>query len=231
MLKYFLPVLCFCAALKAGAQSLKTYTVQPGQRIYDAVPPAERYLSPEFPMGIVQFRNNRVGGGRMSYNKMLAAIEFIDERGDTLTLSNPGEIRWIRIREDSFFVDKNYLRKVDRKQDLILAELDVIMISNRRRIGAMGQATDASVDAFTTLSTSGRPLRDMTAQELLTYKEHITYFIGDRNGIFKQVTRKNLSAMFGNHQRQLEQYLEEQKPDFFRETDMLQLLDFLASLK
>jgi hypothetical protein len=231
MLKHLLPVLGICAALHAGAQHVKTYTVQPGQRVYDAVPPAERYLSPEFPMGIVQFRNNRVGGGRMSYNKLLAAVEFIDERGDTLTLSNPGEIRWVKIGEDSFFVDKYYLQRLDRKQGLVLAKLDVIMISNHRRIGAMGQATDASADAYTTLSASGRPLRDMTAQELLTYKEHITYFMGDRTGTFKQVNRKNLSAMFGNHRKQLEKYLDEQKPDFFLEKDMLQLLDFLASLQ
>jgi hypothetical protein len=231
MLKNIFCYLFAFIATIAEAQDLKTYTVQPGQRVYDAVPAAERYTTPEFPTGLVQFRNNRVGGGRMSYNKLLAAVEFIDERGDTLTLSNPGEIRWIKIGADSFFVDKIYLQKLDRKGQIILAKSEVIIISNHRRIGAMGQATDASVDAFTTLSSSGRALRDMTAQELLTYKQHITYFLGDQHGIFKQANQKNLSAMFGNHKKDLERYLDDAKPNFFKEEDMRGLLDFLATLQ
>jgi hypothetical protein len=94
----------------------------------------------------------------------------------------------------------------------------------------MGQPTDASVDAFTSLSSSGNPLKTMVAKEILTYKEHIRYYFGDKYGQFRVANKKSLLAAFGNNKNQITNYLEENKVDFLREEDMLKLLDFLAGL-
>jgi len=212
------------------AQDLKTFTVNPGQKVYDAIGPADRYAFPEFESGLVQFRNGNLGGGRMNYNAVLAEMEFINDKGDTLTLNDRETIRHIVIRNDTFFVDKLYLQKVERAGKLVLARSRVIMISNHRRVGAMGQVSDASVDAYTTLSSSGNPLRNMVAQEILTYREHLTFFLGDAFGKFRQVNRKNLSTMFGGHKQEVENYLRERNPNFFLDTDMRALLGFLAGL-
>jgi hypothetical protein len=215
-------------ALKA--QDLKTFKVNPGQRVYDVIAPADRYAFPEFESGIVLFRNGNLGGGRMNYNAVLADMEFIGDKGDTLSLIDRETIRHIVIRSDTFFVDKLYLQKVARQGRLVLARSRVIMISNHRRVGAMGQESDASVDAFTTLSASNSPLKNMVAQEILTYKEHQTFFLGNAYGKFRQVNRKNLSTMFGGQKREVENYLRERNPNFFLEADMRALFGFLAAL-
>jgi hypothetical protein len=230
-MKYLAALLLSALLNPVRAQDLKTFTVNPGQRVYDVIGPADRYAFPGFESGLVQFRNGNLGGGRMNYNAILADMEFIGDKGDTLSLNDRETIRYIVIRSDTFYVDKLYLQKVVREGGLVLARSRVIMISNHRRVGAMGQVSDASVDAFTTLSSSGSPLRNMVAQEILTYKEHITYFIGDAFGKFRQVNKKNLSTMFGGHKQEVEKYLSTQNPSFFREEDMRALLTFLSGLQ
>ena len=230
-MKYLVTSILCLALAPVLSQDLKSYQVSPGQRVYDVIVPSERYAYPEFQSGLVNFRNGNLGGGRLNYNAILAAMEFIGDKGDTLAIDNMETIRTVVIRTDTFFVDKLYLKKIERKGKLLLAESRVIMISNHRRIGAMGTVSDASVDAYTTLSSSGNPLKEMVAQEYLTYKEHYTYYFGDAFGKFRQANRKNLSSMFGSHRKELEKYLEEKKPDFLREQDMRALLAFLAGLE
>jgi hypothetical protein len=229
-MRYLLALLFYMQLLPLFGQETKTYKVNPGQRVYDAIPPAERYAYPDFESGLVNFRNGRLGGGRLNYNAILAEMEFISDKADTLGLDDRETIRTIVIRSDTFFVDKRYLQKVEREGKLVLARSRVIMMSNHRRVGAMGLESDASVDAFTTLSSSGSPLKTMVAQEILTFKEHITYYLGDAFGSFRQINKKNLSAMFGSHKKELEKYMDEQHPNFLKEEDMRKMLSFLASL-
>lgn len=70
----------------------------------------------------------------------------------------------------------------------------------------------------------------MVAKEVLTYKETIRYYFGDKFGQFRMANKKNLLAVFGNNKNQITSYLEENKVDFLKEADMLKLLDFLARL-
>jgi hypothetical protein len=224
--------LLFCLAITEThfAQDLKTFKVNPGEKVYDIITPADRYAFNDFQIGQGFFKSNTVGTARMNYNALIAAVEYIDEKGDTLTLDKPENFKHIIIASDTFFYDKVYLEQLATAGNIILGRFWVIMVSNHQRLGSMGQPTDASVDAFTTLSSSGNPLKNMVAKEVLTYKESIRYYFGDKFGQFRLASKKNLLAVFGNNKNQLTAYLEENKVNFLKEADMLKLLDFLAGL-
>ena len=230
ILKSFFILLCMIFSQSLFAQELKTFKVNPGEKVYEVIAPKDRYAYPDFISGIVQFKNDRIGGSLMNYNALLPGMEFIDQHGDTLTLDQLETIRYVVMANDTFFVEKEALQQIVTDGKIRLARSRVIMISNHQRIGAMGLPTDASVDAFTALSSSGNPLKTMVAKEILTFKEHITFYFGNKFGQFKQANKKNLVSQFGNHKKEITAYLEENKVNFYSEEDMRKLFGFLSKL-
>lgn len=222
----------FCVLITQSlfAQDLKTFKVNPGEKVYDVITPEYRYAFTDFQIGQVFFRNNAVGTARMNYNALLASMEFIDDKGDTLALDKLESIRHITMAADTFYYDKVFVEQLATRGNIRLGRFWVIMVSNHQRLGSMGQPTDASVDAYSSLSSSGNALKTMVTKEILTYKEHIRYYFGDKFGQFRLANKKNLLAVFGNKKNQITSYLEENKVDFLKEEDMLKLLDFLAGL-
>ena len=198
--------------------------------MFNAIPPKDRYTYSEFIPGIVYFKNNNVGGGRMNYDALVRGIEFIDANGDTVILDNLETIRNVVMANDTFVVEKITLQQIALKGNIRLAKSWVIMVSNHQREGAMGQVTDASVETFTSLSSSGNALKTMVAKDILTFKEHTTFYFGNKFGQFKLANKKNLMSDFGNHKKEISAYLEENKVNFLKEEDMRNLLDFLSKL-
>jgi hypothetical protein len=218
----------FCIHLVA--QEKKTFKVNPGEKVFNAIPPKDRYSYSEFIPGIVNFKNNNLGGGRMNYDALVRGIEFIDANGDTVILDNLETIRNVVMASDTFVIEKVTLQQIALKGNIRLAKSWVIMVSNHQREGAMGQVTDASVETFTTLSSSGNALKTMVAKDILTFKEHTTFYFGNKFGQFKLANKKNLMADFGNHKKEISAYLEENKVNYLKEEDMRNLLDFLSKL-
>ncbi|MGL6267656.1 MAG: hypothetical protein ACRC2O_07000 [Chitinophagaceae bacterium] len=212
------------------AQEQKTFKVSPGQKVFNAIPPKDRYTYSNFIPGIVYFKNNNVGGGSMNYDALVRGIEFIDANGDTVILDNLETIRNVVMANDTFVVEKVTLQQLAIKGNIRLAKSWVIMVSNHQREGAMGQVTDASVETFTSLSSSGNALKTMVAKDILTFKEHTTFYFGSKFGQFKLANKKNLMAGFGNHKKEISAYLEENIVNFLKEQDMRDLLDFLSTL-
>lgn len=229
-LKPFFILFCLVFSKSLFSQELKTFKVNPGEKVYEVISPKDRYAYPDFISGIVQFKNDRIGGSRMNYNALLPGIEFIDQNNDTLTLDNLETIRYIVMANDTFFVEKAVMQQILTDGKIRIARSRVIMISNHQRIGAMGLPTDASVDAFTALSSSGNPLKTMVAKEILTFKEHVNFYFGNKFGQFKQASKKNLVSQFGNHKKEITAYLEENKVDYFSEEDMRKMFGFLSKL-
>jgi hypothetical protein len=218
----------FCSHL--SSQELKTFKVYPGEKVFNAIPPKDRYAYSNFIPGIVNFKNNNLGGGRMNYDALVQGIEFIDANGDTIILDNLETIRNVVMATDTFVVEKVTLRQIALQGNIRLAKSWVIMVSNHQREGAMGQVTDASVETFTSLSSSGNALKTMVAKDILTFKEHTTFYFGNKFGQFKLANKRNLMADFGNHKKEISAYLEGNKVNFLKEQDMRDLLNFLSKL-
>jgi hypothetical protein len=72
----------------AIAQHPKTYTVPAGVEVKEIVPANEIYQFPEFLQGLVIFKDGKSAPGKLNYNRLRAEIQFIDPKGDTLSLAN-----------------------------------------------------------------------------------------------------------------------------------------------
>jgi hypothetical protein len=73
-------------------------------------------------------------------------------------------------------------------------------------------------------------LRNLVANEKLTYTERITYFIGDRFNHFSKANKKGLLKIYHSKEKEVEKYLQENKTDFNNEEDLKKLSTYLQTL-
>src|SRR4051812_28027078 len=80
------------------AQSSKIYKVAPGERVDYALLKANAlYQYPQFADAQVALKNGTSGTVRMNYNQLLGDMQFINGKGDTLSLDNENEVTSIVI--------------------------------------------------------------------------------------------------------------------------------------
>lgn len=209
------------------AQTNRSYKVNPGEKVTKVIPVDALYEYPEFQAGTVQFKNGKFGMARMNFNHLLKEMEFIDEKLDTTALGDAGSTKFIVIGKDSFYFDKVYVKLISNKNQVRLAESTILLLSNRQKIGAFGEINGGSVEVKEQVSSNANMLKTLVAKEILTFTENRIFYFGDRFGHFKQANRKNVLDMFAKTKPGLEKFLDENKLDYFNESDITRLTAFL----
>src|SRR6476661_4193308 len=74
----------FCAGTIAQTSIQRIY-IKGGNDAWDNFM-KEIFLYPSFEPGVVEYKNGQRFKSNMNYNKALGAIQFIDEKGDTLSM-------------------------------------------------------------------------------------------------------------------------------------------------
>lgn len=222
--------LLFLSSLLSFSQARKTYKVNPGEKVTEALPKDVLYRYPAFTDGYVHFRNTAVGTGKMNYNNLIGKIQFIDVSGDTLELNNDPPIRFVTMASDTFYFEKKWMQLAYPENNILLAKSSVLNLVNRQRKGAMGVISEGSVNPVTQLSFNATPLRELPTDEILTFAFHSEYYCGDRFGHFKPATRKGYLSLFGTKEKQIESYLTDHPVDFSNEEDLIRLTAFINSL-
>ena len=97
-------------AVAVTAQRPKTYTVPAGVEVKEIVPANEIFQFPQFVQGLVIFKDGTSAPGRLNYNRLIAELQFIDPKGDTLSLANEQTIRTVFIGADTFYYSDGYVR-------------------------------------------------------------------------------------------------------------------------
>ena len=231
-MKFFLWISCI-ACLVAGTASgqvIKKYKVNPGQKISEAIPQNEIYSYPEFTSGRVYLRNNSVSLVKLNYNSLLGEMQFIDPKGDTLSVADEKMISLVVIGTDTFVYDNAYLKVIASEGKVKLANNQFIEMTNKERIGEFGQAGHGSIETYGKVSTSQSPPKDLVANEVLTMAKKSVYYIGDAYNQFKVANKKNVLDMYAKNETEVKAYLKENKVDFNSEKDMKQLIIFLKNI-
>lgn len=218
-----------CLSHSPMAQS-QVYKVQQGQSLMGALPVGVSYIYPEFRQGQVQFRNGNVGGARMNYSPLLQEMDFITDKNDTMALADMGAIRYIAIGADTFYhLQKFMIQQIANNGEIRLAERRAVNLANREAYGGHGEVqSGTSIQAIEQLSSGVNTMRQMVAKQVLSFSLDKTYYFGDRFGNFRLANRKNLLDAFGKQYPGLDDFLAQQKVNYFKADDMKLVLEFLS---
>ena len=216
-----------------GAQKRKTYTINPGVKATEVIPADELFLYPNFTTGKVYFKTGTNSPGLLNYNFLLAEMQFIDPKGDTLSLADEITIGYIAFTRDTFYYDNGYLKFIRNSGEFKLAQKQFFVLANKEKIGAMGiKTSSSSIDTYTRLPGNNRfKSNGLVAQEVLTLARYDLYYFGDKFNHFKRLNKKNLIEAYPAKAKEIRDYFKENSLKETKEQDLVKLMESLSDNK
>lgn len=212
------------------AQAKKTFRINPGQKAIQAIPHDEVFCYEQFVDGIVYFRNDRVAQAKMNYNSLYSEMQFIDAKGDTLSLDEEETIRFVVAGTDTFYYDGGFVLLKKDFGDIRLASRESFSFVNRQKMGGMGETNSASIDTYNAVSTSNY-MKELVAREIITLSKSKQFFIGDLFNHYKPANKKSILDYYPEKEKAIKAYLKENKIDFTDEGDLQKLILHIKTIE
>ena len=207
-----------------------TIVLKAGTPFNESVSTKDLYQYPEFVYSKVFSKSGDSTMARLNYNLLFDEMQFIDFKGDTLTIANAPMLRLIRINDDVFYYDNGYVRLIKDTNGIKLAAKQTLRVSGKTKIGAYDMANPTSaIDSYGTLIDQ-RGVYKLVPREDITLTKKTEYYFGDRYNRFVWATKKNLLEQFSKQSRPLNAYLKENNTNLNSIEDLQKLLHFLAGL-
>jgi hypothetical protein len=207
-----------------------TIVIKAGTSFIESVAMTDLYQYPQFVNGKVFFKAGDSTVAKLNYHRLLDAIQFINLKGDTLNIANPGILSFIRINADVFYYDNGYVNLIKDTNGIKLAAKKTLRVSGKNKIGGYGQPSPTSaIDSYGTLIDQ-RGIYNLVPMEDIILTKKTEYYFGDKYNHFTLVTRKNLLQQFSKESRTVNTYLKENDIDLNKREHLEKLLRFLASL-
>ena len=213
------------------AQDSTRFVVKAGQTIQEVLKPEVLYRYPQFVYGKVYILNGHVAEAKLNFNRIIEEIQFIDPRGDTLSLADESTIRLITMNQDSFYFDDGYLELIQDYSVVKMAIRERIRLADKQKIGPYGQA-----NTTTSIETTGGFLDsykryNVVANENLVLQWEKYYYLSAKKGHFFMANKKNVLKEFGDYRKVLQDFLDKNDLNFKKEKDIRKLCEFIVLQK
>jgi len=220
-------VLAFCCSAHAQDSAI---ILKAGMSINESISITDLYEYPQFVYGKVLFKPGDSSAGRLNYNRLLAQMQFIDPKGDTLNIAYPGTIKFIRINNDLFYYDNGYVKLIKDNNTVKFATKQTLRVAGKNKIGAYNMASPGSaIDSYSSLNIDHKNY-NLTPREDITLAKKTEYYFGDKYNHFVLANRKNILRLFPKQERAVTAYLKENNVDFNNQEDLEKLLQYLTNL-
>ena len=190
----------------------------------------ELFRFSQFSPGVVFFRDGTTYSARLNYHRLYEQMMFIDDKGDSLAIGNPAEIRLITIEKDSFFYSKeNCLELIASYSSMKLAVKQILKEVDQQKNGAYGSTyTNNSATAnkhYYTIDGKSR----LNVGEGTLFSSVNEYYLSYKNNDFIRVNRKNIEKLFTGYFKELKEFIKTNNTDFNKESDIKNLILFMQS--
>lgn len=205
--------------------------VKAGEKMNDAISPKVKFRYPDFVSGNISFKDGTHSEAPLDFNLLNEEMQFIDAKGDTLSLDNEATIKYITINNDTFYYSKGYLELIAGNSLVKLAKKQRLKIGDVRKIGGYDQASPVSAITSYSSINNGSQLTSLTQRADILLSKETTYFIGDNYNHFLPANKKNIMKVFGKKEAAIDKFLEENTIKYNNQNDLKKLIDFLAKIQ
>ncbi len=215
------------------AQDVEIVRVKAGEDPAKAIPFTERYRYGEFRQGELVFMNSSSSMAKFNYNILLGEMQFIDQKGDTLSLTDDYAIQLVAIGPDRFYYEhpKTYVELVADYPSVKLAAKRALTILESEKKGGYGQSTGiSSIKNYGSYSNNNGSLQKLDSKADMLFSKKIAFFLIDQNKRFWKANRASILEVFAKHSKQIKQYRKVEAVNFDQEADLKKLLQFCSDL-
>lgn len=219
----------FCSH-PCAAQKLGTVVVKAGANPREVMHDSDIYYQPGFVKGQVFLKDGSAAAAPLNYNRLLDEMQFIDAKGDTLSLANEQNIRFIALGSDSFYFYEGFVRLLKGGAKARLAIKQSWKISDRRKQGGYNTTSSLAASVPRGYFAAGNRMQRLNSSDELVLEKAATYYFGDRNNRFLLAGKKNLMELFPKAEKQLSAFFKQHKVDFNNRAQMEQVLQLVETL-
>jgi hypothetical protein len=213
------------------AQYRKSIQVKAGEDIAQAFSPNGFYRFANFANGTL-FAPNRSGNSAhlYNYNMLSGTMQFINGRGDTMDMTNPGLFDSILINNTVFFYkgQDGFVEVLATAYPVRLVKKVTIKMKPVT-IGAYdGASTTSAIKRISQYTIVTTTVYNLTISDDVMLKESVDWFWMGENGELVKASKKNLMTMLSPElQARALGIIKDKKIEFDRERDLIQLINSL----
>ena len=166
----------------------------------------------------------------MNVNLFLGEMQFLDAKGDTLSIANEDDISYIAVGTDSFYVRKGVFETAGDYAYLKLASKQIIRMVDNEKVGAYGIASSsASISSMSVIDQHSK-VYSLGANENYVYlKEKTYYLIVKANNQVLPATKQNVLKSYSRNRDRIEDFISANEIDFKNEADLKKLLAYCTA--
>lgn len=207
----------------------KMYIVKAGEVPAEVMPAEALYAFPKFIQGMAYQRDGTVSAAKFNYNIMLDEMQFISNKGDTLTIAYPETIKKIVLNGAEFFYDKAYLQVIASIDSFKIAAKEFYVQSPYRTRGGYDAPTAASSITTYARLNSSRSSANLQVKKDVRFDKHTSYFISDRYNHFFIANKQSFFRLFSNKKTELDVFIKDNTINFSDLKDVEKVLRFATT--
>ena len=202
-----------------------TYVVEPGVYPAKVIPLEKQYQYPQFLAGqIILSTGKKWDVDLLNYNLLYDAIQFINNKGDTVWLDNT-IVEYIQIDSDFYFSDlkERYFRLLSIEHPLKLMVKSKWLVARKYPLQPHWNSIES-------------PQKPMRAADFYFPMEYSVFvkvqyfcFLGPENKLYK-TEKHSLAKAFPEKKKVIRKYLKQHKINYSSESDLRELVTFCNAL-
>jgi hypothetical protein len=188
---------------------------------------------PQFVPGKAIFKNGTVTETKLNYSYFTNNILFINPKGDTLELSQADNFNAIIIGTDTFrYYKKKFFQQLTHYSTCNLFIGRSLKYNGSEKKGAYGSysATTAVTTYNSFTANLGSGYMKLLPDENALYIFQDDYYFSGKFNQFYPATKKGVYELFSKNQKQLKDFLRENKIDFDKKEDLEKLIAFAQTI-
>lgn len=169
---------------------------------------------------------------KLNFNRITNEMLFISPQGDTLKMANPVKTPLIVIATDSFYyTGSTFLTKITHFDNGInlFQEQKMRRIYEERK-SAYGYSPVTSDIPLTTYNISDGISRTAKGDINVVFKNEGAIYFVDKKGNYIAATQNNFEKEFKTHKSSIKHFIESEKIDFKKSSDIIQLTEYINNL-
>jgi hypothetical protein len=183
------------------------------------------YVLPDFTNGTAFLRDGTSSTQRFNYNYLQDEMQFITEKGDTLTIADPALLKYVQIDTMIFYYDKIFVREIFTAGKYKLAiRQEMVQIADKTR-GAYDAASGASsIKTYGSINSENSQMYQLQVKKDVLFEGIHSYYLVTANNPFLKANRKNFQLLFED--KSLSNFIKANHINFNNPEDLKTLLKY-----
>ena len=216
MKKTMLVIFYFFASINFVEAQTERFRVKAGDDITDKISEFGKYRFKDFEKARLYYSYGKFASGKLNYNYLVEEMQFINQSGDTLALSNPEQITYIVFDSAVFFYNEGFMELVFKHDSVSIARKQKATITYEK-IGAYGQPNPtSSIDNYRNYADdpSSRTYRLIVNRDAVILKQITWYLVKDSDHKPVKADKAGVMKLFPQHNTEIKAFIKDNKDAF-----------------